>query len=73
MKDTTVLNKSKQTIQILLKYKIPVFFIETHSIYNKNIKIEDSKISKVSLLIISMIIKENYLFIVKKKKKSIIL
>jgi GTP-binding protein EngB required for normal cell division len=43
MKDTTVLNKSKKTIQILLKYKIPVFFIETHSIYNKNIKIEDSK------------------------------
>ena len=44
MKDTTVLGKSKEILKILLKNNIPVFFVGTHSIFNENIKLEDSNI-----------------------------
>lgn len=42
MKDTTSLNKSKDVIKILIKYDIPVFFVETHCKKDENIKLEDS-------------------------------
>ena len=45
MKDTTTLNQSKEVLELLLKYNIPVFFIVTHSIEDK--KVEETKIYKV--------------------------
>ena len=45
MKDTTILNKSKDVINILIKYDIPIFFVETHS-KDKNISLENSNFYK---------------------------
>ena len=43
MKDTTTLNNSKDILDILIKYDIPIFFVGTHT-KDENIKIEESKI-----------------------------
>ena len=45
MKDTTTLNKSKDIIKILIKYDIPIFFVETHS-KDKNKSLENSNFYK---------------------------
>ena len=45
MKETTILNKSKDVINILIKYYIPVFFIETHC-KEENISLENTDFYK---------------------------
>ena len=45
MKDTTILNKSKDVINILIKYDIPVFFVETHY-KEENINLEKTNFFK---------------------------
>ena len=41
MKDTTTLNKSKDVIKILIKYDIPLFFVETHC-WNEKIRLDET-------------------------------
>ena len=45
MKDTTTLNKSKDIIKILIKYDIPVFFVETHC-KDEKIRLENTNFYK---------------------------
>ena len=45
MKDTTTLNKSKDVLKILIKYKIPVFFVQTYST-NERMRVEETKFYK---------------------------
>ena len=45
MKDTTILNKSKDVINILIKYDIHVFFVETHY-KEENISLEKTNFFK---------------------------
>lgn len=45
MKDTTTLNKSKEVLKILIKYNIPVFFVQTYST-NERMRIEDTNFYK---------------------------
>ena len=45
MKDTTTLNKSKEVLKILIKYNIPVFFIQTYST-DERMRIEDTNFYK---------------------------
>ncbi len=73
MKDTTTLNKSKDVINILIKYDIPVFFVETHC-KEENISLENTNFYKDIKSFISNNfngIKKNYYFI--KKRQFIIL
>ena len=58
MKDTTTLNKSKDVLKILIKYDIPVFFVETHS-KDERIKIENTNFYKHIKSFISNNFKEN--------------
>ena len=45
MKDTSIIEQSKDVINILIKYDIPIFFVETHS-KDKNISLENSNFYK---------------------------
>ena len=58
MKDTTTLNKSKDVLKILIKYDIPVFFVETHS-KDERIKLENTNFYKHIKSFISNNFKEN--------------
>ncbi len=58
MKDTTTLNRSKDILKILIKYDIPVFFVETHS-KDERIKIENTNFYKYIKSFISNNFQEN--------------
>ena len=45
MKDTTTLNKSKDILKILIKYNIPVFFVQTYSV-DERMRVEDTNFYK---------------------------